>query len=45
MMEVERHPIIAHGELYVEPITKRFHPVNKNILVNMKKLKICFYQI
>ncbi len=29
MMELERHPIIAHGELYVEPITKRFHPVNK----------------
>ena len=29
-MANERHPIIAHGELYVEPISKKSTPVNKS---------------
>ena len=29
-MANERHPIIAHGELYVEPISKKSNYINKS---------------
>ena len=28
-MKKERHPIIANGEMYVEPIIKKSHPSDK----------------
>ena len=30
-MPGEKHPIIAHGELYVEPIVKKSRPIDKSI--------------
>lgn len=30
-MSGEKHPIIAHGELYVEPIVKKSRPIDKSI--------------
>ena len=38
-MPGEKHPIIAHGELYVEPIVKKSRPIDKSIPSRIRRRK------